>query len=169
MPLRHDTYLSVYVPEPPGPTSSPMTTVGVIHVPPAFVRISSACVESAAASMVARLDGIEPSLPALLTEACRKANVFDGRDHLLDSDFVGFIAYHCLLLGKARLRLFHTGQPFQGLLDQERSGGSAHALHVQDDLLDSSGRLLRERDDLEGVWGAQELKCHLVAGADPLQ
>lgn len=98
--------------------------------------------------MVTRFAGIEPSQRALLTKACRKAHVFDGRDHRLHTDRVRFIAHHGLLLRKADLCLFHTRQPFQGLLDQQRSGRSRHALHVQDDLLESSGRLLRERDDL---------------------
>lgn len=98
--------------------------------------------------MVTRLDGIEPSHRALLMKARRKANVFDGHDHLLHTDLVRFIAHHGLLLRKARLCLFHTWQPFQGLLDQERSGRSRHALHVQDNLFEFRGRLLRERHNL---------------------
>lgn len=119
-----------------------------IHTGESHASACSLKRQPGAVSMVTRLDGIETADRALLTKARRKANVFDGHDHLLHTDLVRFIAYHGLLLRKARLCLFHTWQPFQGLLDQQRSGRSRHALHVQDDLFESSGRLLRERHDL---------------------
>jgi hypothetical protein len=83
----------------------------------------------------------------LLIERCTKADVRNRGHHPLNRHLAGVIVHNRLLRRKAHLRTFYTRKPFQGLLDQERSTGSGHPFHVQDDGGFSRPVLFRERND----------------------
>jgi hypothetical protein len=73
-----------------------------------------------------------------------KSNPLDGGDHLRRIDLPHIVLYKRLLLRQADLCALYTGQPFQGLLHQERSTRSGHAAHVEDQLGFSSSAIFGE-------------------------
>ena len=56
-----------------------------------------------------------------------------GGDHLLDGDLGGVEGHDRFLRLEAYVRPIHALQPFQGLLDRDRSGASGHPVHGEDD------------------------------------
>jgi hypothetical protein len=70
-------------------------------------------------------------LPLLPRRA--EAKTLYGHDHLLDGDLGGVEGHYRLLRLEAYICAIHALQPFQGLLDRDRSGPSRHSINGEDD------------------------------------
>ena len=101
---------------------------------------------------------------SLLLQAGCKSNPLDSGDHLRRINLPHVILYNRLLLRKADLCALYTGQPFQGLLHQERSTRSGHAAHVEDQLGLSGRSIFGELNHHQGGRGTQQVKPHPITG-----
>ena len=78
-----------------------------------------------------------------------KAGAGHRVNHLLHRDALGIESDHGFFRTKAHVRPIHALQPFQGLLDRDRSAASRHPLHREDDRRRRGQRAVRNQRETE--------------------